>query len=187
VTHVIWTDAENFCKRASALTGRVWRLPTEAEWEYACRAGTTTSYSFGDDVLALDAHGWYFANSGDASLPLDTAWDFNKAFNSGGWGCRSHPVGQKLPNAWGLYDMHGNVWEWCADYADYTGGVVTNTYGGAVTDPLCLSGAQRVVRGGSWGGGPAGCRSALRYCDDPSLASGSLGFRPALVARPPVK
>jgi formylglycine-generating enzyme required for sulfatase activity len=83
--------------------------------------------------------------------------------------------------------MHGNVREWCADYADYSGGVVTNTYGGAVTDPLCLSGARRVSRGGGWGFVPAFCRSAFRNCNDPSFAFYFLGFRPALVARPPVK
>jgi eukaryotic-like serine/threonine-protein kinase len=101
VETVSWQDAMTFCERLSALpaersAGRVYRLPTEAEWEYACRAGSTTIYSFGDSEGSLGDYAWYDSNSGS----------------------KTHPVGQKRPNAWGLYDMHGNVWEWCSDWYD---------------------------------------------------------------------
>ncbi len=165
VTHVSWTDAQAFCARASELTGRTWRLPTEAEWEYACRAGTTTTFSFGEDAELLEQHGWYFRNSGDAPLPADTTWDFNRAFNLDGWGCRAHPVGGKLPNAWGLHDMHGNVWEWCSDFYAPESYAVPGRY----ADPVGPSyGERRVVRGGSWIIGAADCRSSARYSIEPN-------------------
>ena len=119
--------------RASPRAG-AFRLPTEAEWEYACRAGTTGPYA-GD----LDAMAWYSANSG-----LET-----------------HPVGQKKANSWGLYDMHGNVWEWCQDwYGGYPAGSVTDPAGPG-------SGSGRVIRGGSWSSSAGRCRSANRDYDDP--------------------
>jgi formylglycine-generating enzyme required for sulfatase activity len=154
VEQVSWEDAVEFCRKLSALpeekaAGHVYRLPTDAEWEYACRAGTTTEYCFGDDENQLGDYAWYDENSGD----------------------RTHPVGQKKPNAWGLYDMHGNVWEWCQDwYADLPAG--------AVTDPTGPStGSDRVSRGGCWIYGSDNCRSANRIRNSPGRRSGILGFR----------
>ena len=128
-------------------------LPTEAQWEYACRAGTTGAYAGNGK---LDDMGWY--------------WD-----NSGG---KTHPVGQKRANAWGIHDMHGNVWEWCQDwYGDYPGGSVTDPTGPA-------SGDDRVYRGGCWGDGARYCRSAYRAGYDPGDRSGRLGFRACRSAGP---
>jgi formylglycine-generating enzyme required for sulfatase activity len=157
VERVSWDDAVEFCRRLSALpdehkAGRVYRLPTEAEWEYACRAGSTTRYCFGDDESRLGDYGWFDGNSGD----------------------QTHPVGRKKANAWGLFDMHGNVWEWCSDrYADYGRG--------DVTDPQGPSGASvRVFRGGSWLYPAWSCRSAYRDGHAPSRRLFDLGFRLAL-------
>lgn len=132
--------AKIFCKWLSAKTGRYYRLPTEAEWEYACRAGTTTAYSFGDDMDDLDDYGWYFDNSDEAY----------------------HKVGQKKPNPFGLYDMHGNVAEWVLDqydpkaYERFSGKVADNP----LVNPTKLY--PRVVRGGSWNDDPEMLRSAAR-------------------------
>ncbi len=130
-----------FCQWLSAKTGRYYRLPTEAEWEYACRAGTTTAYSFGDDPAQLGDYAWYLENSNE----------------------QYQKVGQKKPNPWGLHDMHGNVAEWCLD--QYT----TDFYAkckqqGVVKDPLVipLTEYKRVVRGGSWDDGIRRTRSAAR-------------------------
>jgi len=147
VERVSWYDAVKFCQRLSELpeekkAGRVYRLPTEAEWEYACRAGSKTYYSFGDNPESLGDYAWFGENSNG----------------------QTHPVGKKKPNAWGLYDMHGNVWEWCSDR--YSGRYPT----GAVTDPVGpKEGSARVNRGGSWGGGAALCRSAHRHCSSPAF------------------
>ena len=130
--------ARVFCKWLSAKTGRYYRLPTEAEWEYACRAGTKTAYSFGDDPAQLDQYAWFFDNSDDSY----------------------QPVGKKKPNAWGLYDMHGNVAEWVLDqYApDYYG------QDGNTVDPLNIPNQlyPRIVRGGGWDDDPEMLRSAVR-------------------------
>ena len=157
VENVSWDEAVKFCKKLSELpeekkAGRVYRLPTEAEWEYACRAGSKTAYSFEDEEGLLPEHGWFNRNSSN----------------------RTHTVGLLEPNAWGLYDMHGNVWEWCSDwYGDYPKG--------AVSDPTGpKDGSFRVRRGGGWYGEAAGCRSANRSGSSPSLRSGNLGFRVAL-------
>ncbi len=156
---VSWEDAVDFCKKLSELpeekeAGRVYRLPTEAEWECACRAGSKTAFEFGESSESLGEFAWFGGNSNT----------------------QTHPVGEKKPNASGLHDMHGNVWEWCSDwYGDYPKG--------AVSDPTGPSeGSLRVVRGGSWRDGAADCRSAFRGWVDPSLrnSSAAFGFRIAL-------
>jgi formylglycine-generating enzyme required for sulfatase activity len=144
VENVSWNDAKDFCRRLSQMTGKEYRLPTEAEWEYACRAKTTGAYA-GD----LDAMAWYSKNSDS----------------------KTHSVGQKQPNAFGLYDMHGNVWEWCEDwYGSYPGGEVVDPMGPR-------SGSLRVDRGGGWGDGAVVCRSANRGNVAPGSRDGYLGFR----------
>jgi hypothetical protein len=136
-----WNDAQEFCKKLNQLTGKKYRLPTEAEWEYACRAGTQTRFYFGDDAAKLGDYGWYNGNSGS----------------------KPHPVGQKKPNDWGLYDMSGNVWEWCEDpwhnsYADKPENIKNN--GNTIWPSSYIS--SRVLRGGSWSTFPWACRSAFR-------------------------
>jgi len=158
VEQVSWKDVMEFCRKLSALpeerkAGRVYRLPTEAEWEYACRAGTTTRYSFGNEMSRLDEYGWFDGNSDS----------------------QTHPVGQKKPNRWGLYDMHGNVWEWCSDWS---GGHPN----GALTDPKGpSSGSSRIIRGGSWINVAAACQSTGDGGGwPPSGGFNGLGFRLAL-------
>jgi formylglycine-generating enzyme required for sulfatase activity len=153
--YVNWPDAVEFCRQLSEKEGLEYRLPTEAEWEYACRAGTTTAYSFGDDASELGEYAWHKENAEQYA----------------------HTVGQKNPNPWGLYDMHGNVWEWCSDwYWDYPSGNVTDPVGSSV-------GVHRVLRGGSVLYDARHCRSARRYGLDTSMIVNrvnSCGFRVAL-------
>jgi len=157
VEQVSWEDAVEFCQRLSALpeekkAGRVYRLPSEAEWEYACRAGSQMAYSFGSDEKSLVNFGWCGPNSKGMT----------------------HAVGLKKANAWGLYDMHGNVFEWCADWY----GVYPK---GSATDPRGPEdGSIRVSRGGCWFNDAVYCRSADRLRFDPSFRSNFLGFRVAL-------
>jgi formylglycine-generating enzyme required for sulfatase activity/tRNA A-37 threonylcarbamoyl transferase component Bud32 len=152
VEKVSWNDAQAFCRKLSQITGKTYRLPTEAEWEYACRAWTTTRYYFGDDASQLGDYAWYSANSQS----------------------KTHPVGQKKPNAWGLYDMSGNVWEWCEDNWH-------DSYENAPKDGsawLTNDNDYKIVRGGSWYYDPNVCRSAYRglyYRRDGS--GNSFGFR----------
>jgi len=167
VEQVSWFEATNFChvltdcERAAGRlpAGCVYRLPTEAEWEYACRAGTTTRFYYGDDLsyAALPDHAWYLDNSEG-----------------------THPVGQKPPNPWGLYDMEGNVWEWCMDW--YRPGYA----GGTAIDPVGpTSGSNRVLRGGSWLDDARFCRSACRIGDNPTATFFSnYGFRVVLAREP---
>jgi formylglycine-generating enzyme required for sulfatase activity len=156
VETVSWDDAQKFIQLLNAKEGgALYRLPTEAEWEYACRAGSTTAYSFGDDPSQLDAYGWYYRNAGGTT----------------------HPVGQRKPNDWGLYDMHGNVWEWVQDwYEAYTPEPVTDPHGPSW-------GSSQVIRGGSWGHDAESCRSAYRSDVAPGYRHLSLGFRLLRTAR----
>jgi formylglycine-generating enzyme required for sulfatase activity len=149
VVAVNLADAEAFCKWASEKTRRTVRLPTEAEWEYACRAGSTGRYCFGDDPALLAEYGWYAGNSG---------WV-------------THPVGRLKPNAWGLYDMHGNVAEWVADwYAYYPGGPQTDPKGPA-------TGSEHAWHECSWSSKPYECRCSQRDRSSPSYMSAALGLR----------
>jgi formylglycine-generating enzyme required for sulfatase activity len=156
---VSWEDAVAFCEKLSAKEGRTYRLPTEAEWEYACRAGSTTRFFFGDDPSALGNHAWYYEN-------VDAVGELY-----------AHAVGRKKPNGWGLYDIHGNVWEWCSDWWEegyYNESPVDDPTGPA-------SGAGRVARGGGWYLNPGYYRAANRNWNPPENRNGNLGFRLALV------
>ncbi|MBJ7900161.1 MAG: SUMF1/EgtB/PvdO family nonheme iron enzyme [Cyanobacteria bacterium RI_101] len=151
VERVSWNACQNFCRKLSQIIGKIYRLPSEAEWEYTCRAGTQTHYYFGDDENQLGDYAWHSGNSG----------------------VKTHPVGQKKPNLWGLYDMHGNVWEWCEDQWH-------DNYKNAPTDgsPWIDNYSQiRVIRGGCWGSNLWYCRSASRLYDSPVDRSNSIGFR----------
>ena len=149
VETVSWNDATEFCKKLSEKTRQAVRLPTEAEWEYACRAGSKTRFCFGDAEEGLGDYAWYHVNAGKTT----------------------HPVGQKKPNVWGLYDMHGNVFEWCADWrGDYPKGAVTDPQGPA-------SGSRRVLRGGSWYINTDNCRAAFRSRSNPDHRLNNVGFR----------
>jgi formylglycine-generating enzyme required for sulfatase activity len=151
VEQVSWNDAVEFCSALSKKTGQKVHLPTEAQWEYACRAGTGTRFSFGNNENAIGEYGW--------------------DRRSGGY---THPVGQKKPNAWGLYDMHGNVWEWCSDWYS------ENYYSakGNNLDPQGPdSGTTRVTRGGCWLNIPMSCQSAFRSSWGPGEKSNCVGFR----------
>jgi len=160
VENVDWEDAIEFCKRLSRQTGRDYRLPTEAEWEYACRAGTTTPFYFGKTITGK------LANYDSSKIYLQE----RKVKSKG----QTTPVGIFQPNAFGLYDMHGNVWEWCQDHWH-------ENYEGAPTDGSTWldreDNASYVVRGGSWSDNPLNCRSASRFSDSPHYRINSVGFR----------
>jgi formylglycine-generating enzyme required for sulfatase activity len=159
VEEVSWDDAQEFCKKLTAELRKskriaeteVIRLPSEAEWEYACRAGTTTRWSFGDKVEDLNDHGWYTGNAKG----------------------NDPPVGKKKPNPWGLYDMHGYVWEWCAD-------TWSPTHEGAASDGsprVSQTARERVIRGGSWGDKAELTRSAARSGAQSKYQDDRIGFR----------
>ena len=186
VEQVFWEDVQKFIRRLNQMEGtNKYRLPTEAEWEYACRAGSTTSYFFGSEESRLDDYAWYSNNSRNGTSPVQ----------------------EKKPNAWGLYDMHGNVWEWCEDWygpyapatkkdhddrkdlpsglggsggADISGAENEGSAFPALTDSNPKgpsSGVYRVTRGGSWNNSAGGCRSAYRSMRGPSSWSSARGFR----------
>ncbi|MBK6796333.1 MAG: formylglycine-generating enzyme family protein [Acidobacteria bacterium] len=160
VETVSWDDAKEFCKKLSEKTGREYRLPSESEWEYAARAGSKGEYCFGDDKSLLPEYAWFDANSGG----------------------QTHPVGQKKPNAWGLYDVHGNVWEWCED-------LWHDNYKGAPDDGSAwvMDGNYRILRGGSWSGDHDVARAVFRDGIGPDGRGGYLGFRVVSSVRPSSK
>lgn len=149
VENVSWNDTQDFIQKLNQLTGKAYRLPTEAEWEYSCRSGgKPEKYCGGDN---LDALAWNKANSKK----------------------KAHPVGQKQANGLGLYDMNGNVWEWCADWHE-------ESYYAAsprLNPPGPSAGTSRVFRGGGWDAGPWVARSASRNGNAPDVRQGNLGFR----------
>jgi formylglycine-generating enzyme required for sulfatase activity len=155
---VSWLDAQEFIKRLNAKEGHSrYRLPTEAEWEYAARAGTATAYSFGDDDRDLGRYAWH-----------------GEDFATGG----THPVGRKLPNPWGLYDVHGNAWEWVQDW--YSDEYYAQIPSADPTGPA--TGSQHPVRGGSWHVTSTGWRSSFRKPYAPDYRGISIGFRLVMAA-----
>jgi formylglycine-generating enzyme len=155
--YISWNEAQAFITALNDYTGLTFRLPTEAEWEYACRAGTTTRFYWGDDpeYTLIDDYAWWEENASNIGEEY------------------AHVVGQKLPNAFGLYDISGNVWEWCQDWWDsdyYSSSPGTDPEGPA-------SGASRVLRGGNWFIQGIYCRSANRVYASPSGANFHLGLR----------
>jgi formylglycine-generating enzyme required for sulfatase activity len=171
VVEVTWNDATAFCAWLSKKEGKHYELPTEAQWEYACRAGTKTRFWCGDEDASLKGN----ENIADASFKEKypkgdwaVSWDDGYAFTS--------PVGSFKANPWGLYDMHGNVWQWCADYYDakyYENSDKKDPFNSSKSD-------ARVLRGGSWDGPPQYCRAASRYWFAPGNRNDSLGFRVAV-------
>jgi formylglycine-generating enzyme required for sulfatase activity len=158
VDQVSWFDAAEFCNRLSQRTGRSYTLPSEAQWEYACRAGSTTPSHFGVTITPE------LANYGRG---------------------RTTPVGLFPANDWGLHDMYGNVWEWCTDhwFDNYTG---APSDGNPWLDPQALEGAERVMRGCCYGNGPQGFRSALRFHGQPGNVDIGLGFRVVCLPQSPL-
>lgn len=156
VENVSWEDAQEFISRlnltqpsATELPGATYRLPTEAEWEYAARAGSTTAYAFGDDAAQLDTYAWYVDNAGNTT----------------------HPIGEKQPNAWGVHAMHGGVWEWVQDrYGPYPSEDADESVGPP-------PGIRRVLRGGSWLSPAEDCRAASRSHAHPAFRGSHVGFR----------
>jgi formylglycine-generating enzyme required for sulfatase activity len=165
VEQVSWNDAIEFCDRLSRLTGKDYRLPSEAEWEYACRAGTTTPFHFGMTITPeLATYDWEYIYHEMKMLP----WAGRRS---------TTPVEQfQVANAFGLCDLHGNVWEWCADHwHDHYQGAPSD--GSAWMDETQFANPIHVVRGGGWDDDPRDCRSASRYDDDAEFRGDDVGFR----------
>ena len=152
--YISWNDVQAFVAKLNEVEGsEVYRLPTEAEWEYACRAGTTTRWSFGDNESWLGRYAWYY----------DNAWNVGEKY--------AHAAGARLPNPWELYDMHGNVWEWCQDwYGSYLSSSQTDPTGPA-------TGSSRVLRGGSFSFRARDVRSAARSGGSPDSRGNHIGAR----------
>lgn len=176
VDTVSWNECQLFIKKLNQLEQtNTYRLPTEAEWEYSARAGNTNAFCFGnvenkncEFSSALDQVAWYCGNSGKADQAI--------------YDLKPHKVATKKPNAWGLYDMHGNVQEWCLDscgWKKWTGatGVITATYKNNIVNPLSETGTNRVMRGGSWSSKIERLRSASRSSYKPVAKRNNLGFR----------
>ena len=163
VERVSWVDCQEFIRKIIADGNVKVSLPTEAQWEYACRAGTTTPFSFGTTLNGDEAN-----CNGNSPYGTERKGRYRQA---------TAQVGSYAPNAWGFCDMHGNVYEWCADwYGDYAGDA---------TDPIGpASGGKRVIRGGSWAGCAQRCRSANRGSADPNGSNGGVGFRLVCSAKP---
>jgi eukaryotic-like serine/threonine-protein kinase len=171
VESVSWNDAMEFCKKLSQKEGKNYTLPTEAQWEYACRAGTTTAYSFGDNASQLDEYAWYGGNSGDKTHPIKPLNLKDRGLDDR----QTHPVGILKPNAWGLDDMNGNVWEWCLDWCQ------DNYEGLDNMDPQGPPyGTHRILRGGSWSSFAEYCRVSYRYATLPYYQLSDYGFRVVL-------
>jgi formylglycine-generating enzyme required for sulfatase activity len=163
VENVSWLDAVDFCRKLSQKTGRTYRLPSEAEWEYACRAGTTTPFAFGETITPEVVN--Y-----DGNFPYGGA-------AKGEYRQKTTPVGAFPPNRFGVYDMHGNVWEWCLDEW-------VDNYNGAPTDGSARGNIHsrdeninRLLRGGSWNNNASNCRSANRNYNAASNRNNNIGFR----------
>jgi len=160
--YVSWEDAVEFCKKLSIKEGQTYRLPTEAEWEYACRGGTNAAYSFGGNVTNLSDYAWWQGNSSNGKAKTET---------------NRHQVGTRKANPFGLYDMHGNVWEWCADSYNYNENVY-RTRRGISADPVSMSGSgMRVLRGGSSSNDSNSLRSAGRRSKHRAIQGPGVGFR----------
>ena len=154
-TYVSWKDTAEFLKKLSQRDGVTYRLPTEAEWEWSCRAGTSSRFSFGNNDSDLGRYGWYGGYFGDANAKEEKY---------------AHEVGKKLANPFGLYDMHGNVWEWCED-------VKIDKLPGGINPKVSTGGMDRVFRGGSWVFDQPATRSAYRNWDSPDFSDFNIGFR----------
>jgi formylglycine-generating enzyme required for sulfatase activity len=175
VVNVTWNDATKFCEWLSKKEGRVYELPTEAEWEFACRAGTTTRFWCGDKDDDLRGNANLAHRALKAKLDADAYKGFVFRSWDDGWPFTS-PVGAFKPNPWGLYDMHGDVGQWCTDrYGKYENGSFKDPKGPD-------NGESHVLRGGSWFSFPRDCRSARRRGDDPGNRGNHFGFR--VVLRP---